>query len=655
MPAERPAFNIREELANHDTSAKEKLTWTGPFTEYLEKITENPRLVRNAHKRVYDSMDANPDIFTQGPYALYGKEDTLSTLKTVLKDGARGGGSRNKIIVVLGGVGSGKSTTMDGTKLSMERFSKTDEGAMYAIKSCPIGESPLNLIDKDAITTDGKNIRTIFKDNLGINIEGDLCVQCRHDYGHKSMHDLLSDDPDRTVMVRRRVISERDREGIGTFRPSDARTQSVDELLGSVNLSKLAEYGVASDPRAYSWDGELLVANGGIFEALEMFKAGEEIMKVYSEVASSKQIKVPRFANFYFDAVLLGHANYEEYKSYMSKPDHQAMKDRVTVIDDKYNLKVSNEVQIYDKLLRQSEAVRGTHVHINPHTIDISAKFAVLSRLKEPKKGISRIKKMHIYDGQEVEGAGQRDLKELREEYPEEGITGVSPRYVTDSLTKKVNEDGRTCLTPIDALRALRENLNSHAHTREMSDAEKKEILGNIDLIKAEYDKVATKEVLSAFVYAFDDTARSLAGNYVDNMMAYIKKTKIVNPITERETAPNEALLRSIELQIGVTEGGKDEFRRQIMYSIASEYRDGRDFDYTKYPRLKDAIQNKLLESMKDIVKFTTTAEVPDENQQRKLSEVQRKLMEEKDYCGNCSSELIEYAGNLLAEEPKTK
>ena len=640
------AERIETNNAKHNLFAKidqhkgdlERLRWEGSFGEYVDMVVENPSISRTAHQTVYKALTSRKDFFTTGRNALFGAEEATSRYIEILKAGAEGLELGKRIILLVGPPGSGKSTLVNGTKRGIEEYSKTDEGALYAIKGCPMFEEPLHLIPHD--------MRPMLREEYGIHIEGDLCPQCADKYGR----DHVTADDLKDVRIERLVLSEKDRVGIGTFKPSDPKSQDITELVGSVDYSKIGELGSASDPNAYRFDGELNVANRGVMEFVEMLKSDERFLYSLLDLAQDRVIKSPRFSNISADEVILAHTNLTEYKRYVSDPKNEALRDRIVVIPVPYSLRVSDEAKIHEKLIGDSEQVRAASVHINPHTLNTAATFAVLSRLK-PSAKYSKIQKLKIYDGQETNGLSQRDIKELRAEHPDEGLSGISPRYIIDSLSMALTTQGsdKKCLTPIDTIRALRENLERHPHTRDMKKEDKDALLDDIANVKAEFDEAAKKEVQSAFIFSYEDTARTLCDNYLANIEAFSTQSKIVDHITDEESDPDERLMRSIEEQIGVSESGKKEFRNELLIRIGTALRNGGSFDYTSHPRLKEAIEKKLFADMKDVVKLTTSTTLPNEEQQNRIRGVERTLVEERGYCPHCASELLRYVGTLLS------
>jgi len=420
-------------------------------------------------------------------------------------------------------------------------------------------------------------------------------------------------------------------------------SQDVSELVGSIDLSTIGEVGVESDPRAYRFDGELNVANRGLIELIEMLKADEKLLYVLLTLSQEQNIKTGRFSLVYADEVILGHTNENEYKTFVGNPKSEALQDRIILVRVPYNLRVSEEERIYEKLLAQSNV---SGVHIAPHTLRVASMFANLSRLEPSKKAsMSLVKKMKLYDGEEVEGYKTKDVRELQEEATREGMDGISPRYIIDRLSNALIRQGATCINPINALRALRDGFDQHTA---FSKEERDRYMNLLADARREYDEMAKREVQRAFVYAFEDSARTLLNNYLDNVEAFCRKEKIKDPLTDEPVEPDEKLMRSIEEQTGVTENGKQTFRESILMAMASLARRGKTFEYTSDERLKEAIERKLFADLKDVIKITTSIKTPDAEQLRRMNEVVDRLMSEHGYCAVCARDLLGYVGTLL-------
>ncbi len=397
------------------------------------------------------------------------------------------------------------------------------------------------------------------------------------------------------------------------------------------------------DGEAECWDLNVPGSNTFIANGFVNHNCDEKFLYVLLTLSQEQNIKTGRFSMIYADEVVVSHTNEHEYQAFVGNKKSEALQDRIILVKVPYNLRVSDEIKIYEKLLKQSSL---QNVHIAPYTLRIASIFAVLTRLEPSKKaGMSLMKKLKLYDGEDMEDFKQKDVRELQEEAQREGMDGISPRYVINRLSSALVKQNTTCINPIDALRALRDGLDQHTSiTRE----ERERYLNFISEARKEYDEMAKKEVQRAFVYSYEESARTLLNNYLDNVEAYCNKTKLRDPITDEEMEPDEQLMRSIEEQIGVSETAKKSFREEILIRISSLARKGLTFDYTSHERLKEAIEKKLFADLRDVVKITTSTRTPDAEQLRKINDVVNRLMSEHGYCHVCANEMLRYTGSLL-------
>jgi serine protein kinase len=635
-------FNISERLEDLRRE-HEALRWEGSFRDYFELVSQNPRIAQLSHARVNDMVHAagverlnegtQHEVLSYNFFSgeLFGIEEPIARIVEYFKSAAQRLEVRKRILLLMGPVGGGKSTIVNMLKRGLEEWTRAEGGAVYAIKDCPMHEEPLHLIPHQ--------LRAEVEKLYGIYIEGDLCPQCR--YALEKTYGGRHED----VKVHRVAFSEKERVGIGTFSPSDPKSQDITELTGSIDLSTIGEVGVESDPRAYRFDGELNIANRGLMEFVEMLKVDEKFLYSLLTLSQEQSIKTGRFAMIYADEVILSHSNENEYIAFAGNRKSEALQDRIILVKVPYNLRVSQEERIYDKLLHQSEALR--NVHLAPNTLKVAAMFAVMTRLEEPKRqNVDIVKKMKLYDGEDVEGYKSKDVRELKEETIREGMDGISPRYIINRLSSALVRDGVTCINPIDALRAIKDGFEQHTG---ISSEQRERYLNHISQARKEYDELAKIEVQRAFVYSFEEMARTMCNNYLDNVEAFCNKERIKDPITEEEMDPDEQLMRSIEEQIGISENAKNTFRQEILIRISSYARKGKPFEYNSHERLKEAIEKKIFADLKDVVKITTSAKTPDPDQLRRINEVVDRLVKEHGYCPVCANELLTYVGTLLS------
>ncbi len=632
-------MNILEKIDAHLQEHRIE-QWEGTFREYLPTLIENPSLSQRSHARIYNMIKnagVEVDENDKEHYAffeneLFGIDAALAQIVEYFKAASMGSDVGRRILLLYGPPSSGKSQLVILLKRSLEEYTKTQEGAVYAIADCPQQGDPLLLLPHA--------LRDDFYKETGIFVEGDLCPQCALNLREKYKGDIYQ------VPVRRVFFSEKERLGIGTFVPSDPKSQDISELVGSIDLSTIGDYGSESDPRAYRFDGELNIANRGMMEFIEMLKADERFLYVLLTLAQEKNIKTGRFPLIYADECVISHTNETEFNEFMADKKSEALQDRMITVRVPYNLKVSQEIRIYEKLLRQTNL---QDVHIAPHTLRLAAIFAVLSRLEEPKtNGLTLVKKMKLYDGEEVEGFRQKDVKMIQEQTEREGMDGISPRFIINRISASLIKPETRAVTPIDVLRAIKDGLDHHSHLKA---AERERLHNLIADARREYDEIARTDVQKAFFVSFDQEALTLLDNYLDNVEAYLDQTKMTDPITGEEVSPDEKLMRSIEEKIQVPEYGKDSFRNEIFRKVAMAHRKGEGFDYTTHEKLKDAIEKQLFEERRDTIKLTITSRSPDTEQLRKINQVVDNLVHYHGYTSDSANELLKYVSSLLARE----
>jgi serine protein kinase len=615
-----------------------RLKWEGTFADYLEIVRSRPYVAQTAHSRVYEMIRrAGVEVDENGrkkylffSNELFGLDRAIERLvEEYFHSAARRLDVRKRILLLMGPVSGGKSTIVTLLKKGLEEFSRTDEGALYAIKGCPMHEEPLNLIPQE--------LRPEFEEEFGVRIEGNLCPYCR--FRLKEEYDGRIED----VAVERIFLSEDDRVGIGTFSPSDPKSQDIADLTGSIDFATITEYGSESDPRAYRFDGELNKANRGLMEFQEMLKCDEKFLWNLLSLTQEGNFKAGRFALISADEVIIAHTNESEYRSFIANKKNEALQSRIIVMPIPYNLKVSEEEKIYEKLIKQSDLA---HIHIAPHSLRTAAIFSILTRLKESKKqGVDLLKKLRLYDGEAVEGFKDVDVEELRNEFLDEGMSGIDPRYVINRISSALIRTEHDYINALDILRSLKEGLDQHPS---ITQEQRERYLHFISMARKEYDEIAKKEVQKAFIYSYEESAKALMENYLDNVEAYCNRVKLRDPITGEELEPDEKLMRSIEEQIGISENAKKAFREEILIRISAYARKGKRFDYNSHDRLREAIQKKLFADLKDVVKITTSSKTPDENQLKKINEVIARLVEEYGYTPASANGLLRYVGSLL-------
>jgi len=343
-------------------------------------------------------------------------------------------------------------------------------------------------------------------------------------------------------------------------------------------------------------------------------------------------------------SILCHNTNESEYRKFLGKEEMEALHDRLIIIKVPYNLKVSDEVKIYEKLISQAEF---KNVHISPHALHCAAMFAVMSRLKESaNKNLDVVGKMKLYNGEEIDGFTLNDVSGLSREFGDEGMSGISPRYIINRISSILSERDVKCVTPIDVIRAIRDGFHSNAKLDTKEIARLENILTKVI---DEYSKIAKNEVQKAFFLNFEEEVKNLLLNYLDNASAYLDGSKIENDLGQM-VEPNEKLMRSIEEKIQVTDSGKKSFRQEISRKMAkSALTNGGVPNYKDHAKLKEALQRQLFEDRQDIIRLTISTRVTDENALKKLNVVIETLSSKYGYTADSANKLLKYVSSIMA------
>ena len=653
-------------------------SWEGTFEEYLDLVAAEASSTRNAFERVYDMIMSvrhrctyevgrekrvrfkffdDPD--DHGRDGVFGLEGPLQALVNAFKSAAQGFGIEKRVLLLHGPVGSSKSTIarsaekglgalfairrrsalharLDGAGRSEQHPLVPDaRGAVaFGSRAVPSARLPTSSTTAAAKAVSGADSRRIVP-FLPARLRR-AAAALRGDWT-RVVHD---------VRVKRLILSEKDRIGIGTFQPKDEKNQDSTELTGDINYRKIAEYGSDSDPRAFNFDGEFNVANRGIVEFVEVLKL--DVAFLYDLLGASQEHKVKpkKFAQTDIDEVIFGHTNEPEYRRLQNNEFMEALRDRTVKIDVPYVTKLSDEIKIYEKDYNRDK-VKGKL--IAPHTIEMAAMWAILTRLEEPKNAnLSLLQKLKLYNGKSLPGFTEDNIKELREAAVQEGMHGISPRYVQDKISNALvaHPEARS-INPFMVMNELETGLKHHSLiTVEETRNHYRELLG---VVKQEYTNIVKNEVQRA-IAADDDALKRLCGNYIDNVKAYTQREKVRNKFTGQYDEPDERLMRSIEEKIDIPESRKDDFRREIMNYIGALSIDGKTFDYKTNERLYKALELKLFEDQKDTIKLTSlVSNVIDADTQAKIDVVKGRLIRDYGYDDESATDVLNYVASIFA------
>jgi len=649
-----------------------ELSWRGDFAEYLSIVERNPSVARNAWQRLLDMIETHgfvriarkerraalrrwkifDDPFSEGSDAVYGLDEPLAQLVQTIRAGARGLGPERRVILLHGPVGSSKSTIVRLLKRGLEAYAKTEAGALYTfdwviddeVTPSPMNQDPLLLVPEEARAAIEERLNRGSKREYRLTIQGELDPVSRHFY--RILMERHHGDWTKVVehvRVRRLLLSEKDRVGIGTFQPKDEKNQDSTELTGDLNYRKIAEFGSDSDPRAFNFDGEFNVANRGILEFVEVLKLDVAFLYDLLGATQEHSIKPRKFAQTHIDEVILGHTNEPEYKKLASNDLMEAFRDRTIKIDIPYNLSVSDEVEIYRRQFGRKRTPGGT---MAPHTLEIASLWAVLTRLEDPTHpNLTLLQKARLYDGMEVQGFTREQVHEMREAAPREGMVGISPRYVQDRIATCLASD-RPGVTALDVLEALEDGLRHHSMIS--NEETRRRYVQLLATAREEYEEIVKREVQAAIV-ADHEAVERLCGKYLDNLKAYITREKVLDA-SGRESDPDERLMRSIEEKIDIPESRKSDFRHELLNYIAAVQAEGATFDFRQNARLRRALELKVFEDRRDTIQLTSSvSSVVDPDAQQKIGVIRDRLMREFGYDEVSADEVLQHVAGLFA------
>jgi len=662
-----PLFDLLRDSARQDATAK--LAWEGSFQDYLDIVERDPLVTRNAWQRMLDMIEfygfevsdrpGKPrrwnlfaDPFEGGRDAVFGLDEPLDQFVQTIRAGARGLGPERRILLLHGPVGSAKSTIARMIKRGLQAYSRSDEGALYSFTwnvdgeqvASPMHQDPIFLVPTEARAALEESLNENLNRSYKLTVDGELDPVSRYYFSELSQR--YNGDWTKVlehVRVKRIVLSESDRLGIGTFQPKDEKNQDSTELTGDINYRLIAEYGSDSDPRAFNFDGEFNVANRGILEFVEVLKLDVAFLYDLLGATQEHSIKPKKFAQTHIDEVIIGHTNEPEYKKLQNNELMEAFRDRTIKIDVPYNLAVSDEVRIYE---RQFAASAFADKSIAPHTLEIAALWACLTRMDEPThSNLTLLQKAKLYDGEEVSGFGAENVREMRYESEREGMHGISPRYVQDKIATSLVSD-KPAITPLDVLDALEQGLRHHSLIS--NEDTRKRYVQLLSYAREEYEERVKREVQIA-VSADREATDRLCAKYIDNVKAHTTRGKVIDS-TGREHDPDERLMRSIERKIDIPDSRKDDFRHEMMNYIAALHLEGRQFDFRQNKRLSRALELKLFEDRRDTIQLTSlVSSVIDPDTRKKIQVIRDRLIDQFGYDQTSAEHVLEFVADLFA------
>ncbi|MGD9983948.1 MAG: hypothetical protein AB7S51_07295 [Porticoccaceae bacterium] len=619
--------------------------WRGTFAEFVRDIVgPQSRLVtRSSHQYVWDMLrwmqrreqkEADDNHFRLFSHELFGIDKPLQRVVDYFKAASAGSEVGRRLLLLLGPPSGGKSSLVILLKRGIEEYSLTDEGAIYGLQGSPLHENPLNLVPY--------SLRAEFRETYGVDIQGDPSPWAQsvleNEYGGDFMR----------YPVERIFLSEARRMGVGTYAPHDPTTADIADLIGSVDLSKVSDYGDEGDPRAWSWSGAVYSASRGLLEMIEILKVKREFLYLLLTLTQERNVKVSRFPLIHVDETIVAHTNLAEFRKFLQEKENEALLDRMVIVQVPYALSYLDEARIYAKLIAQAPMFR--EVHLDPHTLKVAAVFSILSRVKpSEREDLDSSKKVRLYAGEDVEGFARSELQRISAEQEEEGLSGVSPRFVVNALSNAISRSEAKSLTSMEVLVTLKEAIENDARIDAKQRRQWVDFL--VTTRKDFYNHWVKEDVHKALFVSFEEESESLLGKYLDEVEAALDNREVSDPITGETRAPDERFLRAVEEKINVSDAGKQTFRQEVVRKAMVAYKKGESFSLDSHSRLKEAMEKYLFEERRDVLRLVSSIARPDEDAREKIAAVEERLISDYGYDRHSAREALNYVTTLLSQE----
>ncbi len=574
-------YSLQEYL---DLCRNDPLIYANSAERLLQAIGE-PELVDTSKDRRLSRIFSNRVISRYAAFSdFYGMEDAIEQIVSFLRHAAQGLEEKKQILYLLGPVGGGKSSLAEKLKVLMEKI------PFYAIKDSPVYESPLGLFSAEE---DGP----ILEEKYGIprrfveTIMSPWAVKRLHEYnGDISKFKVVKLYPSRYHQV-----------AVTKTEPGDENNQDISSLVGKVDIRKLDEY-AQCDPDAYSFSGGLCLANRGILEFVEMFKAPIKVLHpLLTATQEGNYNGTEGMPSIPFDGIIMAHSNESEWQAFKNNKKNEALLDRVFIVKVPYCLRISEEIRIYEKLLKNSSLAQAPCA---PDTLNMMAQFSVLTRLKDPENS-SIYSKMRVYDGENLKDTDPK--AKSYQEYKDfagvdEGMNGLSTRFAFKILSRVFNFDhSEIAANPVHLLYILEQQIN-----REQFSPESRErYIGFIkEFITPRYVEFIGKEIQTAYLESYSEYGQNIFDRYVIYADYWIQDQEYRDPDTgeifNRSSLNDE--LEKIEKPAGIT--NPKDFRNEIVNFVlrARANNKGKNPIWHSYEKLRTVIEKKMFSNTEELL-----------------------------------------------------
>ncbi|WP_028866289.1 PrkA family serine protein kinase [Psychromonas aquimarina] len=571
----------RKDPGAYASAAERMLTAIGE--PELIDTSRDPRLSRIFSNKVIKRYSTFKDF--------YGMEECIENIVSFFKHAAQGLEEKKQIVYLLGPVGGGKSSLAEKLKALMEKQ------PIYCIKGSPVFESPLGLFDPEQ---DGQ----LLKDEFGIAKRYVSTIMSP--WAAKRLHEYNGDiSKFRVVKIYPSILNQI---AISKTEPGDENNQDISSLVGKVDIRQLEEF-PQNDPDAYSFSGGLCRSNQGLMEFVEMFKAPIKVLHpLLTATQESNYNSTEGLSAIPFDGMVLAHSNESEWQTFKNNKNNEAFIDRVYIVKVPYCLQISEEVKIYEKLLENSSLYSA---HCAPDTLKMLAKFAILSRLKEPENS-NLYSKMKVYDGQNLKDTDPKakSIQEYKDTAGvDEGMSGLSTRFAFKILSKVFNFDPtEVAANPVHLLYVLEQQIEQEQFQTEQQE---KYLAFIKEHIAPRYVDFIGKEIQTAYLESYTEYGQNIFDRYVTYADFWIQDQDFRAPETGEildRAALNEEL-EKIEKPAGIS--NPKDFRNEVVNFVlrARANNDGKNPTWNSYEKLRTVIEKKMFSNTEDllpVISFST-------------------------------------------------
>jgi serine protein kinase len=514
----------------------------------------------------------------------YGMEEVIEQVVAYFRHAAQGLEEKKQILYLLGPVGGGKSSIAEKLKELMECV------PFYCIKGSPVNESPLGLFNADE---DGGLLQEQF------GIASRYLKTIPSPWAVKRLHEFNGDINQFRVVKRHPSVLRQ--MAIAKTEPGDENNQDISALVGKVDIRKLEKY-AQDDPDAYSYSGGLCLANQGLLEFVEMFKAPIKVLHPLLTATQESNFKgTEGFGAIPFDGVVLAHSNESEWKQFKNNKNNEAFLDRIYIVKVPYCLRVSEEVKIYEKLVLNSSLSKAPCA---PGTLKMMAQFAILSRLREPENS-SIFSKMLVYDGDNLKDVDPKakSIQEYRDfAGVDEGMNGLSTRFAFKILSRVFNFDhAEVAANPVHLLYLLEQQVEREQFSAEL---EQKYISYIKEFMALKYVDFIGKEIQTAYLESYSEYGQNIFDRYVTLADYWIQDQEYRDADTgesfDRTSLNNE--LEKIEKPAGIS--NPKDFRNEIVNFVlrARANNCGNNPAWTSYEKLRSVIEKKMFSNTEELL-----------------------------------------------------